>query len=711
MAVSADFNKKDYKVMLAEGKRVTLEEAIFRSAETFRPSTLKEHLHFWEEEILKDHPNKVNILKWLEGVKIEDFLHSFTEGTFQGIPLHSFYPESQEFQNYVPREFEEFIDNTVKEWECLGMLKRWDDVRNPEDPPIPVVVSPLGVEPSKPRALWDGRYVNEFCRDLPFAMDNAAKVAEVAWGGAYFFKIDHKNGYHHVPIHEDSWKYFGVFWKGTYYVFAVLPFGWKSSPFIYHTITEAVAMYCRSLGIPMVVWIDDMMGMTERKYRTLSDEEQFQSAMRAMVVVSIILFKAGYFLGLPKCKLIPEKVMTYLGIECDSLKTRFSVPEERILKYVPLLQGLVVRNYVSFSEMEKVVGKLVSLECAVPAGMWYTRFQYAAMKDSGVSTDSSKSCKNRTLLLVTSELVQEWNMWIYFLKLNTGSAWKTLEAVLIQADISSDASGRTFAGVVSRANYPDKIVAGEFWGAMLAEDIQVKEGEALRQTLNMMVSELPKEIKGKTLVCKVDNQSLKAVIERKGSTKVLALNYIGKQIYWLQQLGDFALRLEYVRSEDNVADSFTRQSPGLETSLSDVYFWRIWEKLGPFDWDLMATFANVNRTPRGTPLPFFSRYFDAKSKGVNLFSQDLSQISSPFCFPPEPVISMVLGYLKAQRKSCVLLIPAVNALWVNLLREYSKDTFLVAKPFDNRAFTITHPTGKRVPKLFHHAMIAVKLVF
>ena len=47
---------------------------------------------------------------------------------------------------------------------------------------------------------------------------------------------------------------------------------------------------------------------------------------------------------------------------------------------------------------------------------------------------------------------------------------------------------------------------------------------------------------------KVDNQSLKAVIERKGSTKIVALNSIGKQIYWLQQLGEFALRLEYVKS-------------------------------------------------------------------------------------------------------------------------------------------------------------------
>ena len=121
-------------------------------------------------------------------------------------------------------------------------------------------------------------------------MDNAVKVAEVAWRDIYFFKIDHKNGYQHVPIHEDSWKFFGVLWKGIYYVFAVLPFGWKSSPFIYHSITEAVAMYCRSLGIPMVVWIDDMLGMTEQKYRQSSDEDQFQSALRAMVVVSMILF-------------------------------------------------------------------------------------------------------------------------------------------------------------------------------------------------------------------------------------------------------------------------------------------------------------------------------------------------------------------------------------------------------------------------------------
>ena len=50
-----------------------------------------------------------------------------------------------------------------------------------------------------------------------------------------------------------------------------------------------------------------MPGMTEQSYRNENDEEQFQSALRSMVVITQILFKAGYFLGIPKRNLIPEK--------------------------------------------------------------------------------------------------------------------------------------------------------------------------------------------------------------------------------------------------------------------------------------------------------------------------------------------------------------------------------------------------------------------
>ena len=688
-----------------------MEEAVFRSEKAFKPSNLKEHYTFWEEEILKDHPQKQVLLKWLHGVKIEDFLQSFTKGDFQGIPMNSYYPQAQEFQNYVPPEFEDFMDSTVKEWVSLGMLLPWQDVRKPTDPFIPVVVSPLGVEPKKPRALWDGRYVNEFCRDIPFSMDNAARVAEVAWKDLYFFKIDHKNGYQHVPIHENSRKFFGVFWRGIYYVFAVLPFGWKSSPLVYHSLTEAVAMYCRSLGIPMLVWIDDMLGMTEQKYKLMSDDQQFLSAVRAMVVVSIILFRAGYFLGLKKCHLIPEKVMTYLGIECDSLRGRFTVPEERVMKYLPLLEGLKSKDVVSYSEMEQLVGKLVSLECAVPAGMWYVREQYSAMRNSGIKPDSKKHAKNGTFIQINDLLKQEWDAWIVFLKQNSGAPWRTMMNIWLNADVSSDASGRTFAGVVKQQNVPDKIVVGEFVGEMLSQDIQVKEGEALRQTLCMLVNEMPEQIKGKTILCKVDNQALKAIIEKKGSTRMLPLNEIGKQIFWMQQAADFFLRLEYVRSELNVADTYTRQSPGLEASISQKAFQKIVNRMGPFQWDLMASSANVNRGLDGKPLKFFSRYYDQLAEGVNVFSQNLSTFKGLFCFPPIPMVSMFLKFLQAQRLTCVVVVPYICASWCNLLHANKVSSFVVAEPYDNKTFSISSADGRRVPKVYNHAMIAVFVKF
>ena len=78
-------------------------------------------------------------------------------------------------------------------------------------------------------------------------------------------------------------------------MFTVLPFGWKSSPVVSHTLTEAVAMYLRSKGIPMVVLIDDMFGMTQLAFKEGVEEEQFQSEMRSMVVTTWVLFLAGYF--------------------------------------------------------------------------------------------------------------------------------------------------------------------------------------------------------------------------------------------------------------------------------------------------------------------------------------------------------------------------------------------------------------------------------
>ena len=83
--------------------------------------------------------------------------------------------------------------------------------------------------------------------------------------------------------------------------------------------------------------------------------------------------------------------------------------------------------------------------------------------------------------------------------------------------------------------------------------------------------------------------------------------------------GQFFLSCEYVKSELNISDQFTRESPGLETSITDSTFIKIWDYFGPFQWDLMATKANVNKNLEGKSLFFFSRYYDEESKGVEAY--------------------------------------------------------------------------------------------
>jgi hypothetical protein len=192
---------------------------------------------------------------------------------------------------------------------------------------------------------------------------------------------------------------------------------------------------------------------------------------------------------------------------------------------------------------------------------------------------------------------------------------------------------------------------------------------------------------------------------------MLALNAIGKQVYWMQQQGEFFLQLEYVKSELNVSDKFTRQCPSLEASISHKAFLRIYNKMGPFQWDLMASTANVNKDNKGKPLLFFSRYHDQFSQGVNLFSQKLGALEGLFCFPPMPLISMVLKFLQTQKVTCVVLVPEINASWVNMLNAHTLCVMRVSKPYDAVTFTISHSTGKVVPKRYEQPMIAVKLKF
>ena len=118
----------------------------------------------------------------------------------------------------------------------------------------------------------------------------------------------------------------------------------------------------------------------------------------------------------------------------------------------------------------------------MPAGMWYTRHQYAAMSLTGLKPDSKTRIKNSTPVYVSSKVREDWYMWIYFLQQNKGSPWKNLLNIFVKADVYSDASGRCFAGFIDVPHGPTRITAEVFNEKLFSQAIQVKKGEASRAT-------------------------------------------------------------------------------------------------------------------------------------------------------------------------------------------------------------------------------------
>jgi hypothetical protein len=94
--------------------------------------------------------------------------------------------------------------------------------------------------------------------------------------------------------------------------------------------------------------------------------------------------------------------------------------------------------------------------------MWYTREQYSALRLSGVPPTATKASKERKFIKVSNQMLEEWNAWIYFLQINKRSPSKKFSNIFLQADISSDSSGRTFAGVVDFPLEDTRITAGDF---------------------------------------------------------------------------------------------------------------------------------------------------------------------------------------------------------------------------------------------------------
>ena len=119
-------------------------------------------------------------------------------------------------------------------------------------------------------------------------------------------KCDNKSGYDHVLLTMDARSYFGFSFGGLWFVCTTLPFGWKISPYIYHTVGLAVSGFVRAQGVPCSLYIDDRLNgelLTSQGPWLLLPAKRptkfwMGAAKAAIYVVLSVLVSLGYTIGI-----------------------------------------------------------------------------------------------------------------------------------------------------------------------------------------------------------------------------------------------------------------------------------------------------------------------------------------------------------------------------------------------------------------------------
>ena len=221
----------------------------------------------------------------------------------------------------------------------------------------------------------------------------------------------------------------------------------------------------------------------------------------------------------------------------------------------------------------------------------------------------------------------------------------------------------------------------------------VLEAQALLNVLRAVEG----KIKGERVDAKVDNMSLYHAYYNEGC-KSRELNRVLKEIFYFVLERDLVLNLEYVKSENNLADAPSRVLKKTDATISR----KTWELIqqafgGPqgHSLDMMALDSNCMVDKKGDPLKHFTPFWTPGSKGINVFTQQISQEENCYVFPPFNLLLPIIGFIKECKIDCTVVVPAydITPIWLPLVAGLIQDALILG--WKKQKGVLLYPSKKK----------------
>ncbi|XP_069591473.1 uncharacterized protein [Ranitomeya imitator] len=235
-------------------------------------------------------------------------------------------------------------------------------------------------------------------------------------------KSDIESAFRLLPVHPDCHHLLGAKFEDLYYYDTCLPMGCSISCFYFELFSTFLEWVARKITRLTAIthYLDDFLIVGPAGSDVCSTAlAQFKDAL------------AHFGVPLSPEKTIgPVSVITFLGIEIDSVTMEFRLPKEKIDKLLDLISGCISVGKVTLTQMQSLLGSL-NFACRVmPAGRIFSRRLM-------IATRGVKLCHHR--MRITAHLRSDLNTWKLFLSNYNG------RTCFQEAECSNEDMGLFFA--------------------------------------------------------------------------------------------------------------------------------------------------------------------------------------------------------------------------------------------------------------------------
>ena len=493
------------------------------------PSTLRPLIF---ARLLQHHPNHQ-----FTATLLTHLTHGFDigyQGPHRDLRAHNL-PSAYEH----PEAIDEYLQHEGKHGRIAGPF---------QEPPFqPFHCSGMGVIPKQDGA-WrvithlsapDGLSVNDHIDPeavtLRYAtIDDAIRIANQLGAGTLLAKIDLKKAFRQCPVRPADWHLLGLQWRGQYYYDKCLPFGLRSSPFLFDTVATALEYIFRHhLNNQHIIhYLDDFL---------IAGPPHSPRCGTTFDGVEALCKHLGIQTKAEK-RTPPITCITFLGIELNTITQIARLPQAKLTAILQELTHFKPLQKCTKRALLSLIGKLAFAAKVIPAGRIFVRRLINA-------STTVHALHYHLRLSAATKADIEW--WLQFAPTWHGKAffldhsWIPSPAFQLYTDASQQGYGCFWQGQWLR---------GAWTKRQAQRDIQWKELAAVV----IAASTWGAQWKTRRLLVHCDNHAV-VDIWRKGTSKHAALMQLVRKLFFIAATHNFTLLLQHIQGTDNgIADALSR---------------------------------------------------------------------------------------------------------------------------------------------------------